>query len=108
MRTKLSVGALLLLSVLSFFTLSPSAAWGSEPKLSTIAEVTSVIHGAKLEKTTDLVFLAEGYSKDEQPRFLADARAMTDRLERSKAAEPMRAARVFDYHFVFVPSSARA
>src|SRR5687767_8155510 len=110
MRIKLSVGALLLLLGLAVASLSPAMAWGGEPKrgLAAVAHVTSTIRSWHLETTTDLVFLAEGYAEGEEARFLADARALVERLERSPLAEPMRAARLFNHHFVFVPSTARA
>lgn len=116
MRTKLSASrfgkavpaALVLISGLTLLVLTPAMAWGGEPDLADVAQVTSSIRSSNFKATTDLVFLSEGYSKDEHERFLADARAMTDRLERSPAGEPMRSARVFNYHYVFVPSTVRA
>lgn len=110
MRAKLSVGALLLLIGVTLLLVTPALASGGEPRrgVSAVAHVTSRLASTDFASSTDLVFLAEGYAEGEEDRFLADARAMTERLERSKAAEPMRAARVFNHHFVFVPSEARA
>jgi hypothetical protein len=113
MRRKISAAALLVFAA-ALSLLTPALAAGGEAPAASVAPTTSItvtLHASDPSLGTNLVFVAEGYRAHEQARFLHDANAMVERLDRSFAAEPMRHARIFNYSFVFtassVPASAR-
>ena len=91
----------LVVSTTLFIFLGPARAQAQD-EIAPIHSVTHTVHGEDDATRTDIVFLSEGYGPEEQARFLADARAMVEKLETSPAADPMRHARTFNYHFVFL------
>jgi hypothetical protein len=105
MQRRTVLGLAIALAAASAFASPRAARAGDEAP---VASVTRVIRSRLFALTTDLVFLSEGYAREEQGLFLADARAMVAHVERDAAAEPFRASRVFNYHFVFVPSARAA
>ncbi len=44
------------------------------------AEVTKVVYNGSSDKNVDIVFIAEGYTKDEQDKFIDDLKRLTDYL----------------------------
>lgn len=74
-----------------------------------VRELVSDVSEPDLGRALDVVILAEGYRKSERDLFLETAREkLARRIKREKAAQPLREATAWNFHYVFVNSSTAA